>query len=154
MSERRFEEGLLREAGLAPGEVARRAAEDARRAIARWRVRVRVLGGATILLWSVVGACILLAVWFFVIYLLPKMLELATDADPDRRMASELGSVCASFGLICAGILGGLIALSAVATVAFVAASRSLTLGQIRSSLAEVLDELRGATGGATDGPS
>jgi hypothetical protein len=111
-------------------------------------VRVQVLGAATILLWSIVGACLVGGTWFFVVYLLPKMVSLATEANPDRQMVGELASVSASFGVISAGILGGLIALSAVATVAFVVASRSLTLGQIRSSLAEVLEELRRPPGG------
>jgi hypothetical protein len=104
----------------------------------RWRMRLLTLW--TLLLWLLLAAGVLFMVWFFFLFLEPRLWKIQQDQNSrDMKAWVTVGGWAAWF--VAALALTTLLA--ALSTVWLVFASRRATLRQVNAQLAEISEQLR-----------
>jgi hypothetical protein len=106
----------------------------------RWRVRV--LAGIAVFWWLLAVAGVFFMVWFYFVYLEPRLVKLSTDysAFPEETQRwITVGEIAANY---IAG-LAAILLLAAVSTVWLVFATRRATLRQVNAQLREISEQLR-----------
>ena len=123
----------------------RPASEVARAAIQRDRRRVRTLSVATILLWLLSGAGILVFHFGFLIFFLPKINELLTRPEESHatRQWADVIYWYARLSQPVVSISVAAMVLAASCTVMLIFASRRATLRQVNLSLAQICEQLK-----------
>jgi hypothetical protein len=111
---------------------------------ARDRLRLRLLGGATMLMWMLATLSIVLLVWFYFEYVQPKLAKLSADSTMPEVMQNfvDLGELVAQY-IACVATA---MLLAALSTVWLVFATRRATIRQVSEQLATIsrqLSELR-----------
>jgi hypothetical protein len=124
------------------------------RVLDRDRRRVRMLTGATILLWIVAAAGIPLFFVLYVTFIQPKAVDVLQEIITHRRgypvpelanTANQVLFITLKLGIVLVTGSVFTLLLAACATVMLVFAARRATLRQVNANLAEISEQLRRA---------
>lgn len=107
---------------------------------ARDRWRLWLLGGITTVLWVLATFSIVLLVWFYIVYVQPKLAKLSADSEMPEVMVNFVivGELAAQY-LACTAIA---VLLAALCTIWLVFATRRATLRQVSEQLTLISGQL------------